>query len=58
MTMIEKPEAFARVVDAGINQGMSLRDWFAGKALTRADVKSVQEAWSWADSMIEVRKNK
>ncbi len=36
----------------------TLRDWFAGQAITRNDVDCVQDAYAWADAMIKFRDEK
>jgi hypothetical protein len=45
------------------NEGMELRDWFAGQALTKligsADIDvTVKSAYRWADAMMKARENK
>ena len=47
-----------------LDEGMDLRDWFAGQALPKlmgisAEIKDVTEAaYRWADAMIKERENK
>lgn len=36
---------------------MSLRDWFAGQAITRPDVRDASEAYYWADEMIRYKQS-
>lgn len=65
--------AFACVNDDHLQEGMTLRDWFAGQALVsltywnhrldgkpdnRAELATAEEAYRYADAMLKARETK